>query len=517
MSTNNKQIYFSFEHYASALKEIIEEQDRGNSFVIAVTGTWGSGKTTLLDLTLNSLDETKFIKVNFNAWRYTREDAVWRGFFISILSTFRKQLADEKYLEMIKWGEKERELCLRLIDETEQSLYSAFVREVPGEVSIDTSNLAQTGLKLALKFVPWGNFGSDIMEKIFQKKDKDGRAVSGNFEAQDIDQLWGIFKRSVVKRQIEKLTSMEQFRTSMERLISAVLCGTYPEAGKQGELKPIENPLQLVVAVDDLDRCLPEQALEIFEAIKLFLDLPRSYFVVAMDQDVIQQALNLRYKQGLLDNPQIRAEQYTEKMIDLTFSVPSAMEANFKKLVKEMLPGGSGLVPLYETLKIALPLNVRSWERFATKADFNKKIIKRIFSTSGNSLSLPPEVDAMYMKLQCLAYQWPEVYRKIGSLEVYAQLEKCALEAPLEKFVKERGADIAAFVFSNSSNAEQVPARVWKVIIDVNLIQFIRGMPLIKNVVDKKLLRVMFSLDKEAIEAENATIKLGTETGSGRD
>lgn len=502
MTAVGKRIYFSFEHYARALKDIIEEQDRRNSFVIAVTGTWGTGKTTLLDLTLNGLDEAKFIKVNFNAWRYTKEDAVWRGFFVSILSAFRKQLGDKKYLESIGWGEKERKTCEGLIDETEQSLYSAFVRESPGEVSIDTNSLAQTGLKLALKFVPWGNFGSDIVERLFQKRDKEGKPASENFDAKDIDQLWGVFKRSVVKRQVEKLTSMEQFRTSMERLINAVLCGTVPDAGDAGGLKPIDSPLQLVVAVDDLDRCLPEQALEIFEAIKLFLDLPRSYFIVAMDQDVIQQALNLRYKQGLVENPRIRAEQYTEKMIDLTFSVPSAMEANFKRLVRDELPGGSALLPLYETLKIALPLNVRSWERFATKADFNKKIMKTIFSAGDAATSLSPEVDFMYMKLQCLAYQWPEVYRKIGSVETYAQLERCALEVPLEKFVKEQGADIAAFVFNNSTNAEQVPSTVWQAITDVSLIKFIRGVPLIKNVVDRRLLRIMFSLDQETAEDE---------------
>jgi hypothetical protein len=291
----------------------------------------------------------------------------------------------------------------------------------------------------------------------------------------------------------------------MERLINAVLCGTHSDARNAGELKPIDRPLQLVVAVDDLDRCLPEQALEIFEAIKLFLDLPRSYFVVAMDQDVIQQALNLRYKQGLVENPRIRAEQYTEKMIDLTFSLPAAMETNFKRLVKYELPGGSTLIPLYETLKIALPLNVRSWERFATKADFNKKIMKRIISASGTALSLSAEVDSMYMKLQCLAYHWPEVYRRIGSLETYAQLEKCALEIPLEKFSKEHGTDISTFVLNNSSNAEQVPARVWKVIPDVSFIQFIRSVPLIKNIVDRRLLQIMFSLDHEAAEAEKGS------------
>lgn len=496
---SDKSLYFSFDEYANSLAELIKDQDRENSFVIAITGTWGCGKTTLMDLTSDKLNDGIFIKVVFNAWRYTKEDAVWRGFFISIVSALREHLSNREVIKKIGWEKQDLDICDKLIDETERSLYTAFTRESPGEVSIDAGNLTKSGLKLALKFIPWGEFGSDWIERIFQKKDKEGKPTVDTVNEKDIEQIWGVFKRSVVKRQIEKLTSMEQFRLSIEQLLNAVLCGDYEELSTKKKLKTNPNPFQLVVAIDDLDRCLPEQALEIFEAIKLFIDLPRTYFLVAMDQDIIQHALNLRYEQEKLNRPQIRAEQYTEKMIDLSFSVPSVLESNFKKYIKNELPNGERLITIYETLKISLPINLRTWERYATKSEFNKKIIEKIcYKKEGASFSIfqNQDITNMYFKLQCLSYQWPEVFRKIGNLNVYYELERCALESSTE-INNNKDKNLSTLIIESSSDSDKVPHSVWRVIKDINLIQFLVSQPLIKNIDSKDSLKIIFSLDKD--------------------
>jgi len=494
---SDKSLYFSFDEYANSLSELIREQDRENSFVIAITGTWGCGKTTLMNLTSDKLNNT-FIKVVFNAWRYTKEDAVWRGFFISIISALRDHISNDEVINNIGWEKQDLEICEKLLDETEKSLYTAFTRESPGEVSIDAGNLTKSGLKLALKFIPWGEFGTDWVERIFQKKDKDGKPSVDTVNEKDIDQIWGVFKRSVVKRQIEKLSSMEQFRFSMEQLLNAVLCGIYEEPGTKKKIKANPQPFQLLVAIDDLDRCLPEQALEIFEAIKLFIDLPRTYFLVAMDQDIIQHALNLRYKQEQLIRPQIRAEQYTEKMIDLSFSVPSILESNFKKYVRNELPNGEKLINIYETLKIALPINLRSWERYATKSEFNKKILEKICNEKEEatfSIFQNQDIADMYFKFQCLSYQWPEIFRKIGSLDVYYELERCALESSKEIAKEEIDKNLSNHIMKYSSGAEKIPYSVWRLIQDINQIQFLTANPLIKNIDNRDHLKVIFSLD----------------------
>ena len=45
---------------------------------------------------------------------------------------------------------------------------------------------------------------------------------------------------------------------------------------------------RLIVLVDDLDRCLPQIAIETLEAIRLFLFVPRAAFVIAADEGMIE-------------------------------------------------------------------------------------------------------------------------------------------------------------------------------------------------------------------------------------
>ncbi len=47
----------------------------------------------------------------------------------------------------------------------------------------------------------------------------------------------------------------------------------------------------LIVLVDDLDRCTPEKIIESLEAIKLFLSVKRTTFIVAADEKVIEYAI----------------------------------------------------------------------------------------------------------------------------------------------------------------------------------------------------------------------------------
>jgi predicted KAP-like P-loop ATPase len=48
---------------------------------------------------------------------------------------------------------------------------------------------------------------------------------------------------------------------------------------------------RVVVFVDDLDRCLPANALDVLESIKLFFDLSGFVFVVGLDEDVVERAV----------------------------------------------------------------------------------------------------------------------------------------------------------------------------------------------------------------------------------
>ncbi len=103
-------------------------------------------------------------------------------------------------------------------------------------------------------------------------------------------------------------------------------------------------PGRLVVFVDDLDRCLPDKAIQVLEAIKLFVDAPRCVFILGLAQDVIARGVEIRYKDFIQDkggkrtNP-IDGAHYLEKIIQLPFTIPPIERVNMEPFVKGLVRG----------------------------------------------------------------------------------------------------------------------------------------------------------------------------------
>ncbi|GAA3428743.1 KAP family P-loop domain protein [Streptosporangium nondiastaticum] len=99
-------------------------------------------------------------------------------------------------------------------------------------------------------------------------------------------------------------------------------------AGFRGEfetlLGSIEDLDRVVVLVDDLDRCLPETVVAIFEGVKVFLAVPKMAFVIAADEDAIVEAVKDRFRSG--SDPATMARQYLEKIVQLPLRVPALGE-----------------------------------------------------------------------------------------------------------------------------------------------------------------------------------------------
>ena len=51
----------------------------------------------------------------------------------------------------------------------------------------------------------------------------------------------------------------------------------------------------LVVFIDDLDRCLPANIIDTLEAIRLFLAVPKTAFVIGADERIVRHAISTRY------------------------------------------------------------------------------------------------------------------------------------------------------------------------------------------------------------------------------
>lgn len=88
---------------------------------------------------------------------------------------------------------------------------------------------------------------------------------------------------------------------------------------------------RLVVLIDDLDRCLPETAIQTLEAIRLFLFVPNTAFIIGADEGMIEYAVRRHFPElpaggGLLPY----ARSYLEKLVQVPFRIPALGVAETK-------------------------------------------------------------------------------------------------------------------------------------------------------------------------------------------
>lgn len=91
---------------------------------------------------------------------------------------------------------------------------------------------------------------------------------------------------------------------------------------RENYLKDVDDDIKrVVVLVDDLDRCQPDRIIETLEAIKLFLSVNRTTFIIAADENVIKYSLKQKYPP--LDDFKVELDkEYIEKIIQLPIHIP---------------------------------------------------------------------------------------------------------------------------------------------------------------------------------------------------
>ncbi|MCL4270804.1 MAG: SUMF1/EgtB/PvdO family nonheme iron enzyme [Anaerolineales bacterium] len=292
-----------FTPYVETLADIIQT---GNTpLTIGVFGTWGSGKTSLMKMVKKNLPDD-FTVAWFDAWKYDKEETLWRAFLLSVLTSLKDTAQ--------KAGKPTEEF-----EKMQSLLYREMELEKLGGVTIDLPKLGgavATGLvKLSLSFIP----GISTLTKLVEELQA-GAAKSST------DEAVSAITRERTKIYIEQVQFLEQFQEKFAKLVKTHIA-----------------PKRLVVFVDDLDRCLPEKAIEVLEAIKLFLDVENCVFVLGLDQEVITRGIEMKYKElGEKQDGEnqrkftIEGIHYLEKIIQLPFQIPPIEQSDMGGFVQNL-------------------------------------------------------------------------------------------------------------------------------------------------------------------------------------
>jgi hypothetical protein len=377
---------FEFDLIAAALAQTLAVPS-GSAVVLGLHGSWGAGKTTLMRALRDRIaaDGADPLIIEFNAWKYQERTALWRALILRVLGELRRSAAP---------GDGPA------LDELEQSLYRTFAVRQSGPWSVNWRTVIVEAISIGLSAVHL-----DIVGRLLRTigigtrrgKRGDDSALIGKA---DVEKLGGVLERAVIERQVAQVESVEQFLAKFAELVGKLTAG-----GRR-----------IFVLIDDLDRCLPEAALEIFESIKLFMDAQGCVFVVAVDREVIRRGLLVRYGslQDAAQPPFISADEYLEKTISISYDVPRLSNTDIDELI-DAIPLPFHLERQHRALiRSGLGANPRRVKRFMNLLALQAELARL---ARERDLAVPPALcgqDAaqleLLLKLMLISYRYPGIF-----------------------------------------------------------------------------------------------------------
>jgi predicted KAP-like P-loop ATPase len=131
---------------------------------------------------------------------------------------------------------------------------------------------------------------------------------------------------------------------------------------------------KMVIFIDDLDRCIPENAVTVLESLKLYLDKSKCVFVLGLEKEIVEKGIHFRYKKEI----DFSGKDYLEKIIQFPFVIPVVR----KEDIEQYLLGGNcpSILPSShqeDFLKLILngtEYNIRKIKRFINSFSILKKL-----------------------------------------------------------------------------------------------------------------------------------------------
>lgn len=306
----------------------LQDQDhKEGAFTIGIFGSWGSGKTSLMarmrsDFEKLGTSAKKYKTVWFNAWKYDDKLDIKNALIQTILS----QICEDTSIN---------------IEERKSITKAALTYSV-------------CAVKLA------------------------GVLGRGYVKAQTA----GIVDTEAIAKQLEMLVNPDE----KPHLINPYqFINNFENVFKNAVQSYVGDDGRLMIFIDDLDRCLPENALSVLECLKLHLDQSNCIFVIGIDKRIIEQAVGQRYPKEL----GITGREYIEKIINLNFflSDKDRDEVKNRLLQGSLTAQYSNDEKIWGMISKATNSNIRKMQQFITAFYMIQEIVKKHNSTLADKLA----------------------------------------------------------------------------------------------------------------------------------
>ena len=292
--------YLGFDVHANLIKGLIDEPGM-LPITIGVFGDWGSGKSSIMESLKKAYDaesDKSTVCLQFNGWVFEGYDDAKAALIEAILKSF----------------ESNKSLPRKAKNKIKKLAKSVnWMRAIGFGVKNVAVPLVAASLTGGL------SLGPQIFEWIKGLTD-DPQQIADAVKDLDYDK----FKKKYLKE--DKTPSLEEqyqvvrkFRDDFKEMLDD------------------SNVKKLIVLIDDLDRCLPDRIIDNLEAIKLFLNVDNTAFIIGADPRIVRDAIRHRYKELIArdegeENKRVVVD-YLEKLIQIPYTLPKLSESEVETYI----------------------------------------------------------------------------------------------------------------------------------------------------------------------------------------
>ncbi len=292
-----------FKVHVDLIRQVVMDQTM-LPITLGVFGDWGGGKTSIMKMLERDLSPEawpegseeknaceKIAVIYLNTWLFEG----YNDAKTALLTALLLELGEHK-----RFGTKLRDgICSLLKSVDYMKLLKLGMKHLALPVGMA---LATGGLNAGTTA-----FASALGSASLASPEEEGKSDHGEAESKEGEVNWieGIKKAPGQKDPLEVRT----FRARFSKML------------KDSDIE------SLVVLIDDLDRCTPERIVESLEAIKLFISVDKTAYIIGADQRIVQHAIRAHYSridgnQDSKEETEQLVKDYLEKLIQVPYRIP---------------------------------------------------------------------------------------------------------------------------------------------------------------------------------------------------
>ena len=284
-----------FGEVAAGLSRFIRNQNTEPPLTIAVTGPWGTGKSSLMNLLCGDLSDNGFRPVWFNAWHHQKEEHL----LAALLETVRAHAVPPWWIPA-GWIFRFNLFCIRLKQRPQTAIILLALLLFP------------LGVFIAVPDTLWGAVANAVTNLFggTEKAAKNDITTVGILGGSSIASFFAfVFTLYANTRsrlgsfgiKPASLLSSLQGRAS-GRELRAQLGFRHRFAAEFADVTQALKPLAVVIVIDDLDRCRPDNVVEVLEAVNFLITSGDCYVILGMDCQWAERCIGEAYK-DIADHP----------------------------------------------------------------------------------------------------------------------------------------------------------------------------------------------------------------------